>query len=365
MSSTDPAASPSAPGALDRYLVELCTRRASDLLLTAGVPPLLRIDGELVKIACPPLTPADTERLVAEVLGPEQFAKFALDKELDLSISRPGLARFRANAFHQRGVAAMALRLIPLRVPTLAELGVPPILERFVQLPYGLVLVTGPTGSGKSTTLASMVDAVNAARACHIITIEDPIEYLHAHKRAAVNQREVGVDTYSFERGLRSALREDPDVLLLGEMRDAETIGAALTIAETGHLVFASLHTNDAAQSIDRILDVFPGDQQHQIRAQLAESLQAVISQRLVPRAGGGRIAAFEVMVANSAVRNLIREGRTNQLRNSISTGSSEGMQTLESSMAQLVTAGVITYEAALAHTMQPNELQAAVAASH
>ncbi len=340
------------------YLQELWDRQASDLLITAGAPPLLRIDGSLVQMDKPSLAAGDVESVVEAVLGSELHAQFRADKEVDFSFGWTDVARFRANAFHQRGIAALSLRLIPYHIPTFEELGLPAVVDRLVKLPQGLVLVTGPTGSGKSTTLASMIDAINQQRACHILTIEDPIEYVYEHKRSAVNQRELGADTNSFPRALRSVLREDPDVLLVGEMRDIETISSTLTIAETGHLVFATLHTNDAAQTLDRIVDVFPSEQQGQIRVQLAGSLQAIISQRLVPRNSGGRVAAFEVLIANYAVRNIIRDGRTSQLRNQITTGARDGMQTIETSLSELVATGVISYEEAITHTLIPNEVR-------
>jgi twitching motility protein PilT len=284
------------------------------------------------------------------------------EREVDLSFAWGEYARFRANAFHQRGNVSLALRLIPFTIPTFDELGLPPIVGGLVDLPQGLVLVTGPTGSGKSTSLASMINVINQRRACHIITIEDPIEYVYEHKNSAVEQREVGIDTDSFARALRAAFREDPDVLLVGEMRDNETIQATLTLAETGHLVFATLHTNDAAQTVDRIVDVFPGDQQAQIRTQLSGTLEAIISQRLIPRIGGGRVAAFEILVATYAVRNMIRDRRTNQLRNVISTNAQVGMQTLEMSLSRLVADQLVTHEEAIRHTLNPNEVQSAVA---
>ncbi len=264
------------------------------------------------------------------------------------------MARLRGNAFMQRGEVALALRMIPSSIPTFEELGLPPVATWLAELPRGLVLVTGPTGCGKSTTLASIIDHINEHRELHILTVEDPIEYVHQHKRSVVNQREVGLDSQTFERALRSALREDPDVLLIGEMRDLESIQIALTMAETGHLVFATLHTNDAAQALDRIIDVFPADRQDQIRVQLAASLAAVLAQRLVPRIGGGMVAAFEVLVATPAVRNLLREGKTNQLRNVMTTSQKDGMLTLEASMARLVQAGLISYEAALSRHHAP-----------
>ena len=343
---------------IDALLDELWKRSASDLLITADSAPLIRVDGALTKLPDTASLDADaTERVVTAVLGDDLRARLHDEQEVDFSFSWRGLARFRANAFHQRGSVALALRLIPFRIPTFEELGLPAVIDDLVHLPQGLVLVTGPTGAGKSTTLASMLDTINRDRACHILTIEDPIEYVHQHNRSAVNQREVGTDTASFARALRSVLREDPDVLLVGEMRDNETISATLTMAETGHLVFATLHTNDAAQTLDRVVDVFPAEQQAQIRVQLAGSLQAVVSQRLVPRIGGGRAAAFEILIANYAVRNMIRDGRTNQLRNVILTGSKDGMQTLEGSLSALVAEQLISYEEAVNHTLYPNEI--------
>ncbi len=308
---------------------------------------------------------ADGRRDCRGLLSPAQQASFESQKDVDFAFSWRNLARLRGNAFLQKGQAALALRMIPSEIPTFDELGLPPVATWLANLPRGLVLVTGPTGSGKSTTLASIIDYINDHRAVHILTIEDPIEYVHDHKQSAVNQREIGIDSDSFPRALRSALREDPDVLLVGEMRDLESIQIALTMAETGHLVFATLHTNDAAQAIDRIIDVFPAERQDQIRVQLASSLAAVVAQRLVPRAEGGMVAAFEVLVANNPSRNLIREGKTNQLRNVMTTHQQEGMRTLEMHLSELVQAGVITYEAALAVSVQPKELARSLAAAH
>jgi twitching motility protein PilT len=344
--------------ALDLFLAELCRRGGSDLLLTVGAPPMVRIDGRLVPLDAPPLTADDTDVLTTAALGSPRAARFLAEQELDFSFGRPNLARFRANAFHQRGSAALAVRLIPFVVPSTTDLRLPPSVTQLTNLPQGLVLVTGPTGSGKSTTLASLLDAINRTRPCHILTIEDPIEYLHSHKRSAVNQREIGTDSDSFARALRSALREDPDVVMVGEMRDLETVSTALTIAETGHLVLASLHTNDASQTVDRIVDVFPAGQQAQVRTQLAGVLEAIVSQRLVPRVGGGRVGAFEVLLANAAVRNLVREGRTNQIRNQIMTGASEGMQTLETSLSALVTDGLVDVDVARAYCARPADLR-------
>lgn len=343
---------------IQEYLRQLWDRAGTDLLFTAGAPPLLRIDGVLHRVADEaPLTPADCEKIVLAVLTEDLARDFGKNRELDFSFNWESTARFRANVFMQRGSMAMALRLIPYHIPSFEELGLPKVIEKFVTLPQGLILVTGPTGSGKSTTLASMVDYINDRRACHILTIEDPIEYVHKHKKAAVNQREIGEDTDSFARALRSALREDPDVLLVGEMRDLETIQTALTIAETGHLVFATLHTNDTAQALDRIVDVFPGEYQTQIRVQLANSLSGIIYQQLMTKIGGGRVAAFEVMVATHPVRNLIKEGKTRQLRNVVATGQRDGMHTFEHSLSELVASGLITYDEAIARSLYPTEI--------
>jgi twitching motility protein PilT len=350
---------------IEPLLRELWRNRATDLLLTAESPPLMRIDGVVTPLAgASPLTEDDTASTVRTLLGPTDFDRFEQLREFDFAFSWGDVGRFRGNAFHQRGTVALALRLIPMQIPTYEQLGLPAIAEDIAYLPQGFVIVTGPTGSGKSTTLAAILNKINEERQVHIVTIEDPIEYVHQHKKSAVNQREVGSDTESFTSGLRSAFREDPDVLLVGEMRDNETIAAALTLAETGHLVFATLHTNDAAQTLDRVVDVFQAEQQSQIRVQLAGTLQVVMSQRLIPRKAGGRVAAFEVLVANYAVRNTVRDGRTNQLRNLITTGSKDGMVTLEASLSELVASGAIDYEVALDHTLFPNEVQRPVGTS-
>jgi len=341
-------------------LDQLWAQNGTDLLLTAGTPPRVRVDGRLRPLAGrEPLDPGAVEALISATIGTELRQQLHAQKEIDFSFTWGDKARFRGNCFFQQGVPAMALRAIPFYIPSFEELGLPPIMSHFGDLPQGLVLVTGPTGSGKSTTLASLLDYVNRTHECHILTIEDPIEYVHQHKRSAVNQREVGLDTDSFANALRAALREDPDVILVGEMRDLETIQFALTLAETGHLVFATLHTNDAAQAIDRISDVFPSDRQEQIRVQLAASMAGVISQRLIPRVGGGQIAAFEILVANNAMRNLVREGKTHQIRNVVATGAKEGMRTLEMSLTELVANGDVTYEQAVAHSLFPKEIRA------
>jgi twitching motility protein PilT len=344
---------------VDRLLDALWAARGTDLLLTVGLPPMLRVNGALQPVGgVSELTSSDTDALLAEVLSDDQQASWDENHEYDFSFSWREHARIRGNAFTQRGTTAVALRMIPREIPNPDQLGIPAVVRELSLQHQGLILVTGPTGSGKSTTLASMVDLINTNRAAHIITVEDPIEYVHDHKRSAVNQREVGTDTGSFSRALRSVLREDPDVLLVGEMRDLESIQFALTVAETGHLVFATLHTNDTAQSLGRMIDVFPAEQQAQIRIQLATALSCVVYQRLVPRIGGGMVAAYEVLVANPAVRNLIKEGKTHQLRNSLVTGSREGMVTLEQSLSVLVQQGIVSEEEALARSLYPKDIE-------
>ena len=345
---------------IDGLLDELWQAHGTDLLLTAGLPPQIRVHGTLHPVVGQSvLSPDDTDALLADLLTPEQTDAWGTTHEYDFSFSWRENARIRGNAFSQRGSTAIALRMIPREIPTMAQLGLPPVLHDFAQQHQGLVLITGPTGSGKSTTLAAVIDQINTNRACHIITIEDPIEYVHDHKLSAVNQREVGSDTSSFADALRSALREDPDVLLVGEMRDLESIRFALTIAETGHLVFATLHTNDTAQSLARMIDVFPGEQQSQVRVQLAAALTGIVYQRLIPRIGGGMVAAYEVLVADTAIRNLIKEGKTHQLRNSLVTGQREGMITFEQSLSALVQAGQISYEDAVARSLYPKDVEA------
>jgi twitching motility protein PilT len=319
---------------------------------------LIRIDGALRPLDGPPLTAEEAERLVFGVLGERLTAQFRRDKEVDFSFSWMDRARLRGNAFLQKGTVGLALRAIPFAIPSLEALGAPAVVQEWCRRPKGFVLVTGATGSGKSTSLAAMIDRINSTRALHILTIEDPIEYLHGHKRSAVHQREVGTDTDSFHNALRSALREDPDVVLVGEMRDPESISAALTIAETGHLVFATLHTNDTAQTLDRIVDVFPAEQQPQVRLQLAHTLLGILNQQLVPRIGGGRVAAFEVLVGTPAVRNLIREGKTRQLRNLVSTGQRDGMQTIEACLSDLVANGLVAYDDAVLLTLHPDAIK-------
>ena len=330
---------------IETLLEECIKRNASDLHIQTGLAPILRVDGKLIPIPDQPvLTPQMIEQLVFATLDEAQRKILIRDKEFDYSFAFGNLGRFRANAFHERGNLACAFRLIPNKISTIAELGLPGVVENFADYPRGLVLVTGPTGSGKSTTLAAIVDKINREKAVHILTIEDPIEFTHVSQRSVVVQREVHYDTFSFSAALRSALREDPDVVLLGEMRDLETISSAITIAETGHLVLATLHTNSAAQSMDRMIDVFPAHQQPQIRAQLSNVLMAICAQRLVPSIGGGRIAAAEIMIANSAIRSLIRDGKTHQIDSMIQTGASAGMQTMDMTLAKLVKSGTITY---------------------
>ena len=344
---------------IEILLEEGVKKRASDLHIQVGLPPMLRIDGALMPAAgTQPLDEAAVERLVFQILDEDQRQILLKDKEFDFSFAFGTLGRFRVNAFHERGNLAAALRLIPNEIKSAAELGMPPIISTFAEFPRGLVLVTGPTGSGKSTTLASLIDKINTEKSHHIITIEDPIEFTHKSKKSVVVQREVHYDTYSFSAALRSSLRQDPDVVLIGEMRDLETISAAITIAETGHLVFATLHTNSAAQSIDRMIDVFPPHQQPQIRAQLSNILQAIVSQRLVPSIGGGRVVAAEVLIANPAVRNIIREGKSHQLDAVIQTSAEQGMQTMDRTLANLVQSGTITYDSAREYAVDLTEFE-------
>lgn len=343
---------------IELLLEEVITKRASDLHLQVGLPPMLRIDGSLKAVAgTTNLNEESVEALIFAILDDDQKQILLKDKEFDFSFAFGDLGRFRVNAFHERGNLAAAFRLIPNELKSVTELGLPQIVSDFANYPRGLVLVTGPTGSGKSTTLAAMLDKINTERSTHIITIEDPIEFTHKSKKSVVVQREVHYDTYSFSAALRSSLRQDPDVVLIGEMRDLETISAAITIAETGHLVFATLHTNSAAQSIDRMIDVFPPHQQLQIRAQLANILQGIVSQRLIPSIGGGRVAAAEILVANSAVRNIIREGKSHQLDAVIQTGADQGMQSMDKTLVNLIHAGTITYDEARNFAVDIEEL--------
>lgn len=338
-------------------------KNASDLHITTGSPPRLRIDGKLVSVDHPSLTPADTKATCYSILTDAQKHKYEENNELDLSFGVKGLSRFRANIFMQRGAVAGAFRTIPFEIRSFKELGVPEIVNELVRKPRGLILVTGPTGSGKSTTLASMVDKINAERSEHIITVEDPIEYLHPHKKCLVNQREVNADTVSFKAALRYVLRQDPDVVLIGEMRDLETIEAALTVSETGHLTLATLHTNSAVQTINRIIDVFPPHQQEQIRVQVSFVLEGIFAQQLIPKKSGqGRVLGVELLVPNPAIRNLIREDKIHQLYSTMQTGQAKyGMQTMNQSLFDLYTRGLISYEEALGRSTIPDELIAMI----
>lgn len=343
---------------IEILLEEVIKKKASDLHLQVGLPPILRVDGALAPVTGAAVLTEDTiETLIFAILDDEQKQILLKDKEFDFSFAFGDLGRFRVNAFHERGNLAAALRLIPNELLSTEQLGLPKVVDKFADYPRGLVLVTGPTGSGKSTTLAALVDKINNEKATHIVTIEDPIEFTHKSKKSVIVQREVHYDTYSFSAALRSSLRQDPDVVLLGEMRDLETIAAAITIAETGHLVFATLHTNSAAQSIDRMIDVFPPHQQPQVRAQLSNILMAICSQRLVPTIGGGRIAAAEILVATPAVRNIIREGKSHQLDAVIQTGAEHGMQSMDKTLVSLIHAGSITYDEARNYAVDLQEL--------
>lgn len=343
---------------IEVLLEEVIKKKASDLHLQVGLPPMLRIDGALTPVSgADPLNEEAVEGLVFAILDEDQKQILLKDKEFDFSFAFGDLGRFRVNAFHERGNLAAALRLIPNELLSIEQLGLPATVSKFADFPRGLVLVTGPTGSGKSTTLAALVHKINQEKPMHIVTIEDPIEFTHKSLKSVVVQREVHYDTYSFSAALRSVLREDPDVVLIGEMRDLETIASAITIAETGHLVFATLHTNSAAQSIDRMIDVFPPHQQPQIRAQLSNILMAIVSQRLVPSIGGGRIAAAEILVANPAVRNIIREGKSHQLEAVIQTGAEFGMQSMDKTLVGLIHAGTISYDEARNYAIDLDEL--------
>jgi twitching motility protein PilT len=338
-------------------------KNASDLHITTGSPPRLRIDGKLVSVDHPPLAPADTKALCYSVLTDAQKHKYEENNELDLSFGVKGLSRFRANVFMQRGAVAGAFRTIPFEIRGFKELGLPEIVSELVKKPRGLILVTGPTGSGKSTTLAAMIDRINSERYDHIITVEDPIEYLHPHKKCLINQREVNADTSSFKAALKYVLRQDPDVVLIGEMRDLETIEAALTVSETGHLTLATLHTNSAVQTINRVIDVFPPHQQEQIRVQLSFVLEGIFAQNLIPKKSGqGRVLSVELLVPNPAIRNLIREDKIHQIYSMMQTGQAKfGMQTMNQSLYELYSKGLITYEDAIGRSSVPDELIAVI----
>ncbi|MCC6686287.1 MAG: type IV pilus twitching motility protein PilT [Fimbriimonadaceae bacterium] len=345
---------------IDALLDIVVDRNCSDLHIAVDSPPIVRDDGALKKLNFEKFTPQVTQRMMYEIISDDQIHRFETTLELDFSYALPkGRARFRVNLYRDRGAVAAAFRLISSRIPTVRELNLPPILEQLTERPRGLILVTGPTGSGKSTSLAAMINKINTDTAVHIITIEDPIEYLHTHKQSLINQRELGQDTKSFNNALRASLREDPDVLLVGEMRDVETISLAITAAETGHLVFATLHTNNAAESIDRMVDVFPPGQQEQIRVQLSNNLVAIISQQLLPRASGkGRIPANEIMIATPAIRNLIREGKTHQIPSTIQTSGGLGMTTMDQALRDLYMKGIVTLDEAMSRCQNQEELK-------
>lgn len=341
-------------------LVNIATeKKASDIHITVGIPPILRINGQLIYFNEEKLKPDDTKTLVYETLNEDLIKELEEKGEVDTSFSSPGIGRYRVNAYKQRGSYGMALRIIPLEIPSVDDLGLPIVVKDLARLPRGLILVTGPTGSGKSTTLATMINQINNERRCHILTLEDPIEYLHRHNQSIVNQREIGTDSRSFANGLRAALRQDPDVILVGEMRDLETISIALTAAETGHLVLSTLHTNGAAKTIDRIIDVFPPHQQQQVRVQFSSAIQAIISQQLLPKADeSGRVAAFEVMVATTAIRNLIREDKIHQIDTAIQTGAKYQMQTMDASLLELYRKGLISKDTALTQAINQENIK-------
>jgi twitching motility protein PilT len=344
---------------IDDLLEQMVARKASDLHISVASPPAVRVRGEMERLDdYDPLSGEDTQQLLYRILSSEQQKQLEIKRQLDFSHSVPGLARFRVNVYFQKESVGAAFRMIPDELKTLEELGIPSTLHQLAEKPRGIVLVTGPTGSGKSTTLAALIDEINRNRAEHILTIEDPIEFLHRHKRCIVNQREIGPDATTFAEALRAALRQDPDVILVGEMRDLETIGTALTAAETGHLVFGTLHTQSAPSTIDRIIDVFPPEQQEQVRIMIANSLQGVVTQALLPTADGvGRVPSLEVLLPDDAVRNLIRQGKVEQIYSVMQTNTSRGMQTMEQSLADLVQRGVVKLEDALSRSSRPAQL--------
>src|SRR6059058_1016175 len=345
---------------IDDLLEQMVARSASDLHVTTNSPPAIRVRGSIERLdGFEPLTPEDTQLLLYRILSSERQKQLEIRRQLDFSHSIPGLARFRVNVYFQKESIAAAFRLIPDELKTLEELGIPSSLHQLAEKPRGIVLVTGPTGSGKSTTLAALIDEINRNRAEHILTVEDPIEFLHKHKRCIVNQREIGPDATSFSEALKAALREDPDVILVGEMRDLETISTALTAAETGHLVFGTLHTQSAPSTIDRIIDVFPAEQQEQVRTLISTSLQGVVTQTLVPTADAtGRVAALEILIPDDVVRNLIRQGKVEQIYSVMQTATSRGMQTMEQALAELAQRRIITADVAFARSSRPDQLR-------
>jgi twitching motility protein PilT len=349
-----------AAGSIDDLLEQVVARGASDLHVAVGSEPVIRVNGALQRLEeFQRLTPEDTQRMLYRILSTEAQKHFEIKRQIDISYSIPGLARFRVNVYFQRESLGAAFRLIPAELKTMEQLGLPPVLREFTTKPRGLVLVTGPTGSGKSTTLAAVIDEINRTRDDHIMTVEDPIEFLHRHKRCLVNQREIGPDAISFAEALRGALRQDPDVILLGEMRDLETIGTALTAAETGHLVFATLHTQDAPSTVDRLIDAFPAAQQEQVRVQIAATLQGIVTQTLLPTMDGlSRVAALEILLPDDAVRNLIRQAKVEQIYSVMQTNTQRGMQTLEQALLDLVRRGKVSKELALARSSKPDQLK-------
>lgn len=349
---------------IQEYLEIVVKKEASDLHLVCGSPPVIRIDGQLIPVASGLITPEEAESLVFELLSTEQREMFMVNKEIDFSFALGDVARFRVNAYFQKGYVSAALRLIPNNIKTIEDLNLPRILHNFAQLRQGFILVTGPTGHGKSTAIASIINEINQNKPVHILTIEDPIEYVYPRGKALVSQREMHLDTHSWDVALRSALREDPDVVLVGEMRDFETIASAITVAETGHLVFATLHTNSAAQSIDRIIDVFPENQQAQVRMQLASTVAGIVSLRLVPAIGGGRLPVAEILLNSNAVQTSIRDGKTHQIDNIIQTSGEAGMILFDASLAYLVKAGKISLDTARTYSLRPKELERLVGGS-
>jgi twitching motility protein PilT len=356
----------SAPASIQGFLEMIVQNGATDLHVSSGSPPLMRVAGKLTPLPFPPLTASETKNLCYSLLTDSQRHRFEEENELDFSFGIRGLSRFRGNLFVQKGTVGGAFRLIPYEVRGLAELGLPPVAGELTKLPRGLVLVTGATGSGKSTTLASMIDKINRERQEHIVTVEDPIEFVHEHRKCLVNQREVFADTHGFSQALRHVLRQDPDVVLIGEMRDLETVASALTVAETGHLVLSSLHTNSAVQTINRIIDIFPSNQQPQVRAQLSLVLQGVVSQQLIPRLDSrGRVLAVEIMIPNPAIRNLIREEKTHQIYSQMQVGQLRfGMQTMSQSLVDLYQRRLISYEETVGHATEPDEVRAVLGGS-